>query len=796
MQKKIDIGQLSKVEIQWNVRPVDYSVEKADEIKNKMALKYGIPKKNIYINANFIKKNENGETEVATTDIVQNIQDPKFQQELFKIYLKDNDITDYDFDSILKIDNMMNSLIDYSVYDKFRRYKIEWVKWSNFLSYGENNFIDFTNLSGLVLLKSEPANQGGKTNFACDLIEFLLFGSVDSGKANVLKKIFNKHLPEATEVKVEGGIEIDGEHYIIRRSLTRPQLKKRTNKSTVTQKVEYFRVVDGTEIILDDIENLEEESNTKTNKVIKEAIGNKKDFNLVVLANSDNLKELISMKDTERGKLLSRWIGLLPLEEKDIKAREKWNKEISPTLLSNKYNKEELKNSVEIFNKDILSLKDIIKTTEIKFKECEEKISKQNKEKEELFGLKQFVDASLSNIDMNTLEKKKQEITEEGLNIKNNIEQIDIEINNIGELEFSDSDYNALIEKREDLTNTIAKIKADIHLLKNQVTALEKAEFCPTCGQKLVNVDNSEKIKEIKEKIDSLISKGILKNNELSAVKNDILSIEETRKKYQEKTSLELKKASLSVILANRRNELTEVKNTINNLIRSKEAIEHNNKIDIKINVLKADIQTEENIKYRLFTELEGYKNEIKTYEKQINDYQIIINKLNDEETIIKSWKYYLMMVGKNGIGKMVLRQTLPIINSELNYLLEDVCDFKVYVEIDDKNDINFYIVTDDGVKSDLSSGSGFEQTVSALALRAVLGNISTMSRPSFMLLDEVLGGVAKDNYENIKKLYDRILKDYSFIFQVTHLDDIADWHDTTVVVKKENRVSKISISK
>jgi ABC-type lipoprotein export system ATPase subunit len=64
------------------------------------------------------------------------------------------------------------------------------------------------------------------------------------------------------------------------------------------------------------------------------------------------------------------------------------------------------------------------------------------------------------------------------------------------------------------------------------------------------------------------------------------------------------------------------------------------------------------------------------------------------------------------------------------------------------------------------------------------------------MLLDEVLGGVARDNYENIKKLYDRMLKDYSFIFQVTHLDDIADWHDTTVVVKKENRVSTISVLK
>jgi hypothetical protein len=163
MQKKLEIGQLSKVEVQWNVRPVDYSTEKADEIRSKMALKYGIPKKNVYINANFIKKNSNGETEIATADVVQNIQDPKFQQELFKKYLDENNITDYDFNAILNIDNTLNSIIDYSVYDKFRRYKIEWVRWSNFLSYGENNFIDFNDLNGLVLLKSEPANQGGKT---------------------------------------------------------------------------------------------------------------------------------------------------------------------------------------------------------------------------------------------------------------------------------------------------------------------------------------------------------------------------------------------------------------------------------------------------------------------------------------------------------------------------------------------------------------------------------------------------------------------------------------------------------
>lgn len=795
MKKKINIGKEAKVEVQWNVRPVDYSTEKANEIRTKMANKYDIPKKNICINANFIKKNANGETEISTSDIIQNIQDPKFQQKLFQEYLDDNNITDYNFDYIINIDNTLNSIIDYSVYDKFRRYKIEWVRWSNFLSYGENNFIDFNDLNGLVLLKSEPANQGGKTNFACDLIEFLLFGSVDSGKANVLKKIFNKHLPESTEVKVEGGIEIDGEHYIIRRILNRPQLKKRTSKSNVTQKVEYFRVVDGTEIELEDVENLEEENNTKTNKLIKEAIGNKKDFNLVVLANSDNLKELVSMKDTERGKLLSRWIGLMPLEEKDIKAREKWNKEIAPSLMSSKYNKDDLQNTVNISTNEIKTLNDVISTTQNKLNESEKKISTLNKEKDDWFRKKQFVDENLSKINIVTLEQKMSTMTTEGVALKGKIEVINSKLEEIGVIEYSDAEYQKFSKERDELVSKLANINANCKFIKEKIESLEKAEYCPTCGQKLLNVNNSDLIKDNQQKLEKLNNEKILTETKFNNTKKKIDSVETNRKKYQEKNELEIQKATLEVNLNNKRNEYRKLKETKENLQKSKEAIEKNNEIETKVNLINVNLQTEEKIRVNLVRDIEKYKHEISQLNKQISENQIIINKLNEEETIIKSWKYYLMMVGKNGIGKMVLRNTLPIINSELNYLLEDVCDFNVSVEIDDKNDINFYIITDD-VKSDLSSGSGFEQTVAALALRAVLGNISTMSRPSFMLLDEVLGGVAKDNYENIKKLYDRMLKDYSFIFQVTHLDDIADWHDTTVIVKKQNRVSTISIVK
>ena len=138
------------------------------------------------------------------------------------------------------------------------------------------------------------------------------------------------------------------------------------------------------------------------------------------------------------------------------------------------------------------------------------------------------------------------------------------------------------------------------------------------------------------------------------------------------------------------------------------------------------------------------------------------------------------------------MRKTLPIINAQIARLLNGVCDFDVEVVIDDKNDVAFNLVRNNTI-TNLASGSGFEQTAAALALRVVLGNISTLSRPSILLLDEVLGGVAQENYENIKLLFDRIIKDYSAVLHITHLNQIIDWHSSIVTITKKNHISSIS---
>ena len=271
----LEIGSDAHINLHWKVSPYDFSKEKLNTIISKMSNKYKIPKEHIRITPEFITVTENGEKIVLTSDIISNIQDPTFQLKLFQDYLRINNIDGYDFDLIKKIDSEINAKIDYQVYDKYKRFSIKWIKWDNFLSYGENNFFDFKSLKGLILLNGD--NQSGKTTFAIDLIHFLLFGKTP--KVQTLDKIFNKHLIDSVNVNVKGCIEIDGEDYIIKRVLTRPSLSRRTERSKTNHKVEYYKLVgENMEELAEYIDNQQEENSIQTNKKIKEAIGREDDL--------------------------------------------------------------------------------------------------------------------------------------------------------------------------------------------------------------------------------------------------------------------------------------------------------------------------------------------------------------------------------------------------------------------------------------------------------------------------------------------------------------------------------------
>ena len=351
----LSIPSKAKINVNWKVKQYDYSLEQRNNIISKISEKYGIPKRHIRVTPIII--NNKNEEICITNEVISNIQKPDFQVKLFKSYLKENDIKNYDLETILAIDAEINGKIDYKVYDSFCRYSINWVKWSNFLSYGEDNYFDFRDLKKLVLLTGKPSNTSGKTTFAIELIHFLLFGKTD--KAKTLANVFNNKLNEATEVVVEGSLTIEGTEYIIRRILSRPDAKKRTNKSKVTQKVSYYKVIGDNVEELEDTDSLMGENNIKTNQAIKKVIGDEKDFDMIICATNKNLNELVSKTEGERGKLFTKWIGLLPIQEKNDIARKYYN-ELRTTFKSNIYNREDLKSKILVNEANIKGLEEFL----------------------------------------------------------------------------------------------------------------------------------------------------------------------------------------------------------------------------------------------------------------------------------------------------------------------------------------------------------------------------------------------------------------------------------------------------
>lgn len=787
--KKIDIGKNGKVSLVWNVSLLDYSKEQEQSIISAFAKKYGIPASNIHVEPNFGTAAK-GNDAVLNSENIENIQSPEFQHGLFKQYLELAGIKDYDFDEIIKIDSSINAMIDYDAYEKSKRYSIKWVKWDNFLSYGTGNFFDFTKLKGLVLLKGVPANESGKSTFAYDLLHYLLFGKIQDEKAKTNAQLFNNYLPDATTMSVEGCITIDGQDYIIRRTLTRPASTKKNR--TVTSKVEYLKVrEDGSTEELKDEENLQAENGIQTNKIIKDALGNEADFDMIISANSKDLDSLISLKDTDRGRLLSRWIGLSILEDKDAIAREKWNKDISKKRFCDIYNKESLENEIKELEEQNQDYEQSEKDETDKINASEKRISDYQTTRQTLIESRRQIDENLSNVDMVTLQANIDRTIEKGKSVSAQINEAQKYLESLGNEEVSEDEYATARANGTAYTSRMAEIRTEIRNLQSLNKNLASAEYCPTCGRKFDNVDNTAKIQENESTINRLTEEGVALKAKNDANDKYIAKMDEIRKTVNERNRTQIKISALNNDRMSHRQQYLDYKRTMDDLLRNKAAIEENNRIDASINVLDENIRTEMSIKSSAEYNIASYRASVRNNNDKITEKKAIIVRIDEERKTEKNWKIYLQLIGKNGIGKMVLRNTLPIINAELSRLLADVSDFNVEVSINEKNDVEFWLIRD-GVRTRLSAASGLERTEAALALRVVLGKMSRLSRPPFILLDEILGTVAKESYDNMKKLYDKVVKSYDFVLHITHLD-LEEWHDGgTIVVEKVNNISKI----
>jgi DNA repair exonuclease SbcCD ATPase subunit len=221
--------------------------------------------------------------------------------------------------------------------------------------------------------------------------------------------------------------------------------------------------------------------------------------------------------------------------------------------------------------------------------------------------------------------------------------------------------------------------------------------------------------------------------------------------------------------------------------------IKENDSIDAML--IKADLRLDEleGKKKTLNTNISNNQFMIKNLNDKIVNNENMIVKIKEEEAKEKIYKIYLDAYGKNGVTKIIMKTMMPIINSELQRLMEDSCYFKLEIRINDKNEVEFMMIDNGtGIDKLMTSGSGYEKTIASLALRSVLTKICTLPKPNLVVMDEVFGKISNENLEMVSEFFIKIKEYFEKVFVITHNPMVSQWADNTVKITKENNISKL----
>jgi hypothetical protein len=782
MSTNIAIPKYAKVKVYWDDRPENYSRQAKLNVRNYFSTKYGVNKNSINVIYRPIKIGKNGEAIQISGAGIENILDRNYQIELMKKWFE-REGKDIDFKRILDLDRKVNDSLDNQAeIVNNRSWELKWLYVDNFLCFGEKNFASFGNLNGLNIVTSEPPNQGGKTTFSVDAIKFLLFGKTTKTDKN--EQIFNTYT-DKNELVVRGMLEIDGEEMIIERLLTRKE--KRSGGWNVVNKVNYYKILpDGEEELMNDVDS------KQTGEVIKNNIGSESDFDITILATARNLEDLIDAKPTESGRLLTKFIGLEVIENKEIIAK-KMNSDFNKTKKGNHYDAVTLLSNNTTLGENVILYTEHLNMYKSNLDDSEKLIIRLDTEKERLLHSKLTVDVEIFQLNPETIQRDIDTITERGLEFKTRIKDYDIKIAEIKDISYDEYLYDTLEKKSRELTIKIGGLDNNISQFGKVIDDLEQGEICQSCNRTLDDVDNTESIKDYKAKVGSArVSKEAL-IIELTETDDSISKMKDNREVVDRRHRIELEKDKAEVEIGSLRNKIIAKNGDLKKYKANEEAIKTNINIDADISAVKTDLiiqnRTKDEVTQKIFTT----ETSIKTAEEQVVVNTGLLATLKKEEEIEKIFKVYLEMVGKKGISKLVLRSVLPIINSELQRLLDDVCDFEVELVMNDKNEVEYHIIKSEIVKL-LKSGSGLERTIASLALRCVLGRISHLPTPNFITFDEVLGKVAAINIEKIKPMFEKIRNMFDIVFFISHNDLVKDWSANQITIIKENNISRISI--
>jgi DNA repair exonuclease SbcCD ATPase subunit/DNA repair exonuclease SbcCD nuclease subunit len=729
------------------------------------------------------------------------------QEELMDEYLKDYQVESKDLERIYALNKKYNSMAQEN--EEVARninWKLNTLEWNNLFNYGEDNVIDFTNLTGIVGIFGK--NFSGKSS----IIDSFLYALFNSTSKNVRK---NLNIINQTKEVGSGRVELEianKKYYVERKS--EKYIKKLKGEETTEAKtdVEFYSYDEVTQEQV----GLNGLTRADTDNSIRRVFGGLDDFLLTSMASQLGSLAFISEGSTRRKEILAKFLDLEVFDKKYKLAKdEAFDLRGAIKRLEGRDFDSEIKEAQQIlFENEAGNLKHKNACASIK-----RKIKKREKKLKQLRDQIAAVPAEPINLD-ECLSRKQIYIDQrskiESVCDTNNSE---IEQNNLfierAKRFLRSFDVVALGKTKqiiasksielEELTRKIESEKRTFDIYRSRAKNLEGVP----CGDQFVTsckfIKDAYKASKLIDDVETTISglRGRLNEGQEEILSLDLSTIEDHLKKYDRllEKKLSAENSNTKIKLDNERNtnqifsieaSATENLKDIDYYYQNQEAIEN-------FNALTRQVTDDELALKEFENSLEACEEELLELYKSHGSMEQSIKNLEaqKEELLALRQEYgaydlYMKCMHNNGIAYDIIKKRLPVINNEIAKVLTNIVNFDVFLENDGRK-LDIYIKHPRFEPRPLELGSGAEKTISAMAIRLALLNVSSLPKGNIFILDEPGAALDEENMEGFVRILDMVKGYFKTVLLISHLDSLKDCVDTQIVIDKKEGFAYIN---
>jgi DNA repair exonuclease SbcCD ATPase subunit len=564
----------------------------------------------------------------------------------------------------------------------------EKIRWKNFLSTG-NQFTEVElNKNSTTLI---VGNNGAGKSTILDALCFVLFGKA-------FRKINKPQLINTTNEKdclVEIELKIGSTDWMIRRGI----------KPNIFEIYRNGSVLDQSSSAIDQQKYLEQ-------SVLKM---NYKSFTQIVILGSSNFVPFMQLTAASRREVIEDLLDIKIFSSMNVIIKEK-----------------------------IRSLKEEIKTLDLKKESLNDKVQMQ----------KNFIDEleNLGNANINANKEK--------------IDNLDKEIGDYMEENTSNEDpLRALIREQDDITgyaeklrklgNLKGKISQKVSTITKEHKFFTENTVCPTCTQSIEEEFRLNRIKDAQDKAKELQS--------------GYKELEEAIKEEED-----------------RERQFNELSKEISKLTNG---ISQNN---IKINGLRRQIQNLESEIQTLTENLANRNSEHDKLEKFKNDLKSVYDDLSGKKDLIQYHDFSYSLLKDSGVKSKIIKKYLPLINQQVNRYLQ-MLDFYINFTLDEEfNETVQSPIHEDFSYSSFSEGEKQRIDLALLFTWREVAKFKNSTNTNLLILDEVfdssLDGLGTEDFIKIIRY---VVKD-SNVFIISHKAGMEDRFESVLKFEKIKGFSRI----